>query len=264
LSWGAGDFSGGLASRRASAGVLVVIVNVVGVALAVILALLAGQPFPPLSAMAWGLAAGIAGALALVAFYRALADGTMGTLAPVAGVIGAVIPVIFTSITVGLPQTTQIGGFGLALAGVWFVSRTGGAFGISRPLGYALMAGVGFGCFFVLMGQAKTPSVFWILTASKSSSAITMLIPAVLTRQSWRMPRKEVGLSLVAGVLDLAGNAFFLLAAGAGRLDIAVVLSSLYPGATVLLAQIVLKERMSRTQAWGVVAMLAALPLIVL
>jgi len=264
LSWGAADFSGGLASRRANSGVLVIVVNAVGIPLAVVIALIIGQPFPPITAILWGAAAGAAGALALVAFYRALADGAMGTLAPVAGVVGAVIPVVFAGVTQGLPPAHQIGGFGLALAGVWFVSGAGGVFGISKPLGLALLAGVGFGMFFILIRQANTPSVLWVLVASKTSSAVTTLIPTLISRQSWQMPRQSWWLSLVAGVMDMGGNAFFLFAAEAGRLDIAVVLSSLYPASTVLLAGVVLKERVSRTQAWGVAAMLAALPLIVL
>ena len=264
LSWGGGDFIGGMASRRIPARQMVAMVNVVGVIIAAILGLLSGQPIPPASDLMWGLAAGFCGALALLSFYSALASGQMGTLAPVAGVVGGIIPVVYAALTEGFPQIHQIGGFGLAMVGVWFVSRTGGEFKIDRSLGLAMVAGIGFGLFFILIRQAQTDSLMWLITSSKASSALTMIVPMLVSRTPWTIDKGSLGLSALSGALDLGGNVFFLLAAETGRLDIAVVLSSLYPAITVVLASVILKEKVSRSQAGGIAAMLAALPLIVL
>jgi drug/metabolite transporter (DMT)-like permease len=191
-----------------------------------------------------------------------LAIGQMGIAAPVTAVLSAGLPVLFTALFHGLPTALKIAGFGLALAGVWLLSRPTHVSGLPAGFGLAVLSGFGFGGFLILIAQAGHATVLWPLAASKVASFATMVIVALATRQAARPAAGLLPLAFLAGVLDVAGNAFFMLAAHLGRLDVAAVLSSLYPASTVVLATIVLKERVTRIQAAGIVVALLAIPLI--
>lgn len=262
LSWGAGDFSGGLASRRVHVFSVVLAVYVVGVVLLPVLALAWSEPLPSWRDTLWGASAGLAGTLGLTAFYRALAVGRMGINAPITAVLAASLPVIFSVFTQGPPGPLQLAGFVVALLAVALVSRPERAAGRPEGLGLALLAGLGFGSFFILIGQVSTHAIFWPLAASRVSSLIFMLV-FMRIRGEKMLPKKSVfPLLTIAGVLDVAGNVFFVLATHAGRLDVASILSSLYPAVTVLLAAIFLRERVSRIQAIGITLALGAIILI--
>ena len=262
-SWGAGDFSGGLASRRAHVLGVVVVSQAVGLGILLALAIVQSQPLPPLVKLAWGSAAGLSGAVGLVALYRALAIGVMGAVAPVTAVLAAALPVLFGALSEGLPSMVKLAGFGLALAGVWTLSRPEGPAGRPEGLGLALLAGLGFGGFFILIDQARDVALVWPLVSARATSSIlTLSIALAGRRRAWLPPRGLLPLVLLAGILDVGGNAFFVLAAQAGRLDVSAVLASLYPAATVVLARVVLKERVTRARALGITAALVAIPLI--
>jgi drug/metabolite transporter (DMT)-like permease len=260
--WGAGDFSGGLAARKANVYAVALMAQAAGVVLLVALAVARAEPLPPSSDLGWGAAAGVMGAVGIAALYRALALGRMSIAAPVTAVVTAALPVLLSSISQGFPYPTQTVGFGLAVAGVWLISRSGGA---SRPpggTGLALLAGVGFGGFLVFIAQVRPPALFWPLAAAKVSSFFSVLAAARLVGKP-RLPATSLlPLAALAGLLDAGGNALFVLAGQRGRLDVASILASLYPAATVLLARFVLGERVSRTQAIGIAAALVAVPLI--
>lgn len=262
LCWGSGDFSGGLASRRANVTTVVVAAYTVGFFLLVGLALITREPFPQPMDLLWGALAGIAGVLGLLAFYSALATGKMGLAAPVSAMLTATLPVAFSAFITGLPSPLQLGGFALALLAIGLISRPDGTEGSLRGIGLALIAGLGFGCFFILISRVSPGAIFWPLAAARFVSVALLLLALRLRRQEV-LPGKSVApLITLTGVLDAVGNAFFVLAAHSGRLDIAAILSSLYPAATVLLAAIVLRERIQRIQATGVVLALLAIPLI--
>ncbi len=261
-SWGAGDFSGGLASRRGNVFVVVAVTHGVGMLLMLGLALALGEPVPPLSVFLWASLAGLFGGLGLLALYRALAIGQMGIAAPITAVLAAGLPVLFAAVTEGMPQSLQLAGFGTALVGIWFLSRPEKAVGRPQGLGLALAAGVGFGAFLILINQASSTGLFWPLVSAKATELALTLAVLVVRRPMQRAARGLVWLMLQAGIFDVGGNAFYLLAAQAGRLDVAAVLSSLYPASTVLLAWLLLKERVTRVQAVGIVAVLAAIPMI--
>jgi drug/metabolite transporter (DMT)-like permease len=262
LSWGSGDFSGGLATRRANVFSVVIAAQALGLALLIVIALVWSEPFPSALDLIWGIVAGLAGSVGLAAFYQALAVGRMGITAPIAGVLAATLPVIFSAFFVGLPSFLQLTGFVLALMAVWFISRPEKAMGRPEGLGLALLAGLGFGSFFILIGQVSPHAIFWPLSAARLSSIIFILAIALIRRQEV-LPKKTVFIFvLLAGTLDVAGNAFFVLATHSGRLDVAAVLSSLYPAVTVLLASFFLRERVTRIQAIGIVLALVAIPLI--
>ncbi len=262
LCWGSGDFSGGLASRRANASSVVIAAYAVGFVLLVALALLWKEPFPSPVDIVWGGLAGLAGVIGLISFYSALSIGRMGIVAPVSAVLTAGLPVIFSAFTAGLPSLLQLGGFVLALLAIGLISRPERARGRPEGIGLALLAGCGFGCFFILISHASHAATFWPLAVARFISVLFLLV-VVRIRQQQMLPKMTVApIVLLAGILDAIGNVFFVLATHAGRLDVAAVLSSLYPAATVLLAALVLRERVTRIQAVGILLALVAVPLI--
>lgn len=263
LTWGAGDFCGGLSSKRAHAYTVVLVAEFVGALLLAALAVIFGEPLPGLALLVWAGAGGIVGAVGLLALYSGLSAGHMGIVAPLSAVIAGVVPITATLLTEGWPTGPQIAGFLVALAAVWLLAGGAGRSISRHELGYAAAAGLGFGLYFVLVDQATASgAVFWNLAFARSMGGLVLLAIVLATRRPVLPPRDVLPLNVTAGVLDAGGNLFFALAALAGRLDVAAILSSLYPGTTVLLAWAVLGERLNRPQAVGVVAALLAIVLI--
>jgi drug/metabolite transporter (DMT)-like permease len=262
LCWGSGDFSGGLASRRAIVSSVVIAAYAVGFVLLVALALIWKEPFPSSLDLVWGGLAGLAGAIGLTSFYSALSIGRMGIAAPVSAVLTASLPVLFSAFTEGLPSLIQLGGFVLALLAIGLISRPERSKGRPEGIGLALLAGCGFGCFFILISRVSPTVTFWPLAIARFTSVLFLLAMVLIRRQQALPHVTAAPLVLLAGVLDAIGNAFFVLAAHTGRLDVAAVLSSLYPAATVLLAALVLRERTTRIQTIGILLALVAVPLI--
>lgn len=261
-SWGAGDFAGGLASRRTTVFGVLVVAQLTGTTLAAATALLVGEAAPPAAAIGWAVSAGLSGGLGLAALYRALAAGRMALAAPVSAVLSAAVPVAFGMIEEGLPAASKGVGFALALAGIWLVARAGETGEGREGLGLATLAGLGFGGFLVLMHRGAQTGAFWPLAAARGATLALALGIAVARRRPWLPARADVPLILLSGAFDAGGNALFVLAAQAGRLDVASVLSSMYPASTVLLAALVLRERVSRPQGVGIAAVLGAIALI--
>ncbi len=266
VTWGAGDFSGGYGARRAPVIAVLLYSQIIGIVLLAALALLTHEALPAPVDLAYGAAAGIAGLFGLAALYRAMALGQMGVVAPVSGVIAAALPVIAGALTQGLPAPLTLLGFMLALAGVWFVSRTADH-GESRSprkvsIALAALSGLAFGAFLILIAQARHGSVFIPLVAARCASIAMVLAAAAFTRSIRRPPLHALPAIIMAGTMDACGNFFFVLASQAGRLDVAGVLSSLYPASTVVLALTLLRERLARGQALGIGLVLVAIPLI--
>jgi drug/metabolite transporter (DMT)-like permease len=262
LSWGTSDFSGGMAAKRVHIFGVMTISYAVGLVLLIALAVARGEPVAAASDLMWAAGAGLAGAAGLTAQYRALAVGRMGIVAPVAAVLGATIPVIFSAFSEGVPGSLRVIGFGLAILGVALISRARTAGSGADGLGLAVIAGMGFGLFFILIDQVSDDAVFWPLVAARGASFAVLLIVALSSGQAWLPSRSGLRIVLLAGALDVGGNTFFLLAAQSGRLDVASVLSSLYPAVTVILARGILKEHVTRAQGIGIAAALIAIPLI--
>jgi drug/metabolite transporter (DMT)-like permease len=267
LCWGSGDFSGGLASRRINASSVVIAGYTVGFVLLLAVALIWREPFPEPVDLLWGGLAGLAGALGLIAFYTALASGKMGIAAPVSAVLTAMLPVLFSALTAGLPGPLRLGGFALALLAIALISRPEhNSEGRPQGIGLAVLAGFGFGCFFILISRVSPGATFWPLAVARLTSVVSLLVVLLFRRQRMQQllagVKRVAPLVLLAGTLDASGNAFFVLSAHSGHLDVAAILSSLYPAATVLLAAVVLRERVTRIQTVGILLVLLAIPLI--
>ncbi len=268
LSWGAGDFTGGLAARKTGAYRAVLYGEVVGLALIAIVAVITPQQIPDLLAWIYSLAAGALGTTGLLLLYRALADGKMSIAAPVSALLAAALPVVVGSISEGLARPFTFLGFVFALAAVWLISQ--GEDGVKdilshlSDLRFPLIAGLGFGLYFVFMHAATRQSTYWPMVASRSAGLAVMAAFVIARRDSWTVKRDAWPVIGANGILDVSGNLFFILAGQVGRLDVASVLSALYPGATVLLAWIFLRERLSRTQWLGILSALIAIILFTL
>jgi uncharacterized membrane protein len=207
---------------------------------------------------------GFEGALSLVIFYRALAIGAMGLTAALTGLLTALIPVLFSLLREGLPAPVNIVGLVTGCAAIWFITqqapaspaiRQAGAGGNALLLG--TLAGIGFGCQLVLLKMASSGGVLWSLTWTRIAG-VSALLMALAVMRSKAPVKAFLAIGIVAGVLDTLGNLFYILAAQVGRLDVAAMVSSLYPAGTILLAAIVLRERPSRRQMAGIGLALAA------
>jgi drug/metabolite transporter (DMT)-like permease len=262
VSWGAADFSGGVAAKRVNTFGVVIVAHGTGLLFMFLLALLAREPVPSWSSFVWGIGAGLVGGIGLAAFYKALAVGKMGINAPLSAVITAMLPVLFSFSTEGLPKTLQLIGFALAFIGIWLIATQSGAGDRPAGLGLAVIAGVGFSGFLLFIKLAGSNAVFWPLVFARAASSLLMLIIVLVSGREWNAERGVLPYIIVAGLLDSGANALYVAATQHGRLDVAAVLSSLYPASTVILARVLLKERLSRLQSTGIMAALIAIPLI--
>ena len=261
-SWGAADFSGGLATKRVNPFGVVVVAHGTGLLFMLLLALLAKEPVPSRTSLLWGMAAGLVGGISLAALYKALAIGKMGVNAPLSAVIAALLPLLFSFSTEGLPRPLQLVGFVLALISIWLIAAQPGASGGREGLGLAVAAGIGFSGFLLFSKLAGAHALFWPLVFARLASLLLMLAIVLISRPEWKPAKGALPYMLVAGVLDSGANALYVAATQHGRLDVAAVLSSLYPASTVILARVLLKERLSQPQSAGIVAALIAVPLI--
>jgi len=262
-SWGSGDFSGGLATKRTSAFSVVALSQIVSLVLLTISALLIPEGNLTFQDMLLGGVAGLCGALGLVALYSGLARGPMGVVAPVTAVVGAIVPVAFSIFFESLPEVQQIVGFGIALVAVWLVSQIGNETKFRfRDLALPIIAGIGFGLFFVIIDRVSDNAILWPLVSARATSIGLVVIIALVKRQIEIPALKHLPLIALAGFFDTGGNVFYALATRIGRLDISAMLSSLYPAVTVMLAWSILKERLTLRQWIGVILVLIAVGLI--
>ncbi len=259
--WGTSDFLGGVGARRINAFLFTALVHVSGLIVFGALALMTHAPFLSNTSVLWSVVSGLVGGIALALFYGSLAKGNMGLVAPVAAVLGAAIPSIVTAFA-ALPSRRHILGFTLAIVGVWLISRTEGAVGRPEGLGTAVLAGIGFAGFYLCVHQAGDASPLWIAVCSRCGALLVTGNIVLFGRYLRKVSAPVMAIAVVAGILDLAGSIVFIRAAQIGRLDDAVVLSSLYPAITVLLARIFLHEHFSRARTLGMVAALVAVPMI--
>ena len=273
LSWGSADFIGGFLTRRFSNLVVVFGIEAFGIVLMFAAALLTGEPLASLRDLAISGLAGVIGMVAILTFFQGMSIFQIGLFVPLTAVMSAGLPVVFGIALDGLPGALQGGGLALALIAIWIISGGESESAVVQPektgqmIRYALVAGSGFGLFFLVMGQVTPGAVFWPVVAARGASLALIGGYLVIRGSDGRKERMQLSarmllVLMVGGLLDAGGNVFYLLANQAGRLDISAVLSSLYPAATVFLAWLVLRERLSRRQFFGVAAAMAAVAMI--
>lgn len=262
-SWGAADFIGGLASKRTSPIRVLYLAEIAGFVPFLALALLTREPLPAPGDLFMGAFASLIGLSGLIFLYRALAEGQMTIAAPVSALFAALVPVLFGLLTLGLPSFATLIGFGLAFCAVWLISQTDATdWRVSiSSLRLPLLSGFFFGFYFIAIYQATLHAFFWILTAARFAGFLALGLFTLFTRQPAMPPRETWTLCLLNGVIDVAGNGFYVFSAQVGRMDVAAVLGALYPAATVLLAWIFLKERISPIQTLGIACALIAIVL---
>ena len=261
MLWGSSDFIGGYATRRANAFLFTSVVNIGGLILVGGLASASRAPFPSRHIVVWALAGGASAGASLALFYRALSSSRMGLSAPVAAVLSAAIPALVAMITQGLPGKIAILGFALAVVGLWLITRTEAG---TTPEGIelAILAGIGFAGFYLCVHQAGEGSAFWIATLTRSTSLVVTALIVIAQRSFRDITAAGLGWGVLTGCIDSLGTVLFVRATQTGWLDEAVVLSSLYPAITVLLARLILKEHFTRWRFVGLLAALAAVPMI--
>jgi drug/metabolite transporter (DMT)-like permease len=266
--WGGSDFAGGWGSRRAPALLIVTSGQIISGAILLALCFTLHLSSPPSKYALLAIAGGVEGALSLVIFYRALSIGAMGMTAAFTGLLTALIPVLFSLLRYGLPGPVNLAGLALGCAAIWFIANQAPdpasehQPGASRKaLWLGTLAGMGFGCQLVLLKLASNGGVLWSLTWTRIAGVAALLLTLAFLRS--KAPLKAyLAIGIVAGFLDTLGNLFYVLAAQSGRLDIAAMVSSLYPAGTILLAAILLHERPSRRQMAGMGLALAAVAML--
>jgi drug/metabolite transporter (DMT)-like permease len=282
LLWGGGDFAGSMGVKHAgglvrSALLVVLVGHLLSLGVIATLAIVRGDTFPHGSTIAWGVCGGVIAGISLVAFYMALAKGHMGSAAAVSGLLCAAIPAVVSGFTEGAPGWHKLVGFVLAGSAIWLIaSSSESATSASRSaLVLSTLSGIGFGFYFVSLKFAGEGGLLWPMGLSRigsSTTAVILLIVMSLWPSQQTAPiappisnRWFLLAWIVAGsALDSGGNLSFLAATRTGRLDVAAVLASIYPASTILLAAVILKERTTSQQRWGMVLALSAVVLITL
>ena len=263
LSYGFGDFLGGLASRSTHVLKVLALSQPFGAALVVVWVIFADDPFLGAGATLAAIGAGLGGVAGLAALYRGMAIGAMGVVAPISS-MAAAIP-----FTVGIargerPSALQFVGAVVALGGLGLVSRTKEELKgrIAAGVGLALLAAVGFGFYFVLLDVAADDSASWAVLVARVSSSSLAVGAALLAGVSFGLPRRLLLPVLGVGLCDVGANVLFAVATTRGLVSVVSVLTSLYPAVTVILAAVLLRERVSGIQLVGAAAVLAGAALL--
>jgi drug/metabolite transporter (DMT)-like permease len=262
-AWGTSNFLGGYASHRSNPFLLSTISDLLGLAFLALIVATVHEPLPSKHALIWALIAGGTGGVALATLYGSLASGRMGLASPVVGVISVTIPAIVTLVREGSPGTLRLIGFALAILGISLISRTEDKTD-RKAIALAVLAGCGFAAYSLAIKEAGPASAMWIEIHSRLAAILITGLITICGRKLRDFHRRAAGWAAAAGLLDVSGSVAFVRATQVGRLDVAVVLSSLYPAVTVLLAIIVLKEKLTLWKSIGICAAITALPLIVL
>lgn len=261
--WGTGDFLGGVATRRVNVLTVLLWSQVAGVVgLAVWVAIAADSP-PGGWRLAAAAGAGLAGVIGLGCLYRGMAIGAMGVVAPISAT-SPIVPLAVDLARGESPGGLQWAGIAAALAGVVLLSRERSArtAPIAVGAGLALIAALGFGLFVVGLGEATEDSTSWAVAIARTAAATAVLAVAAGRGTGLRVPRRLLPLVLAVGLFDTAANALLAMATTHGSLGIVAVLSALYPVTTVVLARVVLGERLDGSRRAGGTLALAGAALV--
>lgn len=275
-AWGGSDFAGGLGARRSPALLLTFSGHFVTLLFLLAICAFGGLPIPHRTEFLEGAVGGLEGSLALVAFYRALSMGAMSLTAALTGLLTALVPVLFGLWSEGRPAPLAIGGLLLGCLAIWLIahapSRTSSQGAPTQALILGAISGVGFGVQLILFKFAARDGVLWALTSARIGGVLGMTAILLFAWPRHAQNEARIGgnriwtgfwkIGILAGALDTAGNLGYTLAAHTGRLDLAAMVSSLYPGFTILLAALILRERPTGRQTVGMAVALASVVLL--
>jgi drug/metabolite transporter (DMT)-like permease len=264
LAWGVADFVGPWQARTLGALRVMLWAQLAGMTAIAIVVAARGQP-PHGAAVLLAVPAALSGTLGLYAYYRGMAIGAMAVVAPIAGA-SAIVPVLFGILTGDRPAPVQYAGMACALLGVVLASQeqqAGGRRKLAAGVGLALLAAVGFGFYFPPMHAAGAADPLWASLVFRITSSAVVLAAVAVRRPALGLTGWKVAVVIGVGLGDTLGNFLFAASAGRGGLvSLTSVLASLYPIVTVLLAAVVLHERIARLQAVGVALTLTGVVLI--
>ncbi|MCE7734031.1 MAG: DMT family transporter [Candidatus Heimdallarchaeota archaeon] len=274
LTWGISDFSGGVASKKLNVLYVLTLSQIIGLLSLLIIIGVTHETYERIN-LIWPILGGLFGGIGLISLYRGLAVGKMSIVAPVSAMISTSIPIIYSIFTEGLPEKIQILGFITAIVAIILFSLNSKEsfdadvpdFGEHTNLIYGVSAGVGFGLFFILLDQFETGSVYWPLSMLRISSIIVFIIIILMTKPQIRVKQSKIHPSkiwitiIIAGIGDTLGNIFFTFGVQRGRLDIAAVISSLFPLTTIFLAWVFYQESILRHQKIGIILALGSVVL---
>jgi len=271
LLYGSADFAGGLATRSNSVRSVLVVSQIAGTLVALIAAPLIGPNSPSLTDLLWGAAAGLGGAVGLVSLYRGIASTLVSVVSPSSALIGAVVPVIFGLAAGDRPSLHAWIGIALCLPAVLLLTATGAGANTDsahekaatrRALLHGLLAGVGFGSFFIAISRPSAGAGLWPLIAARSVSIGVVALTAVATGRSLKVERRTLLTVLAAGMLDMGANVAFVMATRGSLLSLVTIVTSVFPAPTVLLAWFFFRERIPLFRFAGLVMAIAGVALI--
>lgn len=264
LCYGGADYLGGSATRRTSVVSVLLVASIAGSVIMLLAAVLAGTP-PQLASVGWGAAAGVVGSIGLMFFYVGLAAGPMNVVAPLSALVSTVLPVGVALAAGERPGPAVYAGALVCLGAIALISSGRGAgpghrtrirgSGQARGICYGIVAGTTFGLFFLFIRNGGESGALWPVAAARVMGLIVVIIAAAGIRAcpvTWRADRRLFGAALFSGLLDAGANLCYILATRAGLFGVAVVMTSLYPAVTILLARVLLGERMQTVQRAGV------------
>lgn len=268
--YGAGDFLGGIASRRADTVVITFVAQAAGLAWLALLMPVLPSSSPVVGDYLWGAASGVAGSVGVAMLYRALSIGTMSIVAPITAVCAAAVPALVALALGERPGVLASVGIVLTAIAITLLSRGeseerlgGGTRWAKTSVGLAFLSGVAVGVFFLCLAQTSDAAGLWPLIVGRSVSVLLFGIVAVRTGRSIRLDSSVARTAIGCGTADMVANALYLIATRYGPLSLVATLASLYPASTVLLARVTLGERLTRPQTLGVACALVAVTLIV-
>jgi drug/metabolite transporter (DMT)-like permease len=260
--WGGGDFLGGLATRQRNPFQILAIGSLSGLICLGIAAAIRNEVWPDGSSILWSAAAGLAGAIGIASLYQGLAKAEMARVAPTSAVVSVILPVALNAILSGPFAGIKWLGIAAGLAGILMIHGWPAEGQDQEGLALAILSGLGFGGFFVLIAQVQLGSLFFPLVISKAVELVLAVVIVMLGRS--RPPLLiESPLPFAAGICDAGGNVFYLLASQLTRFGLAAVISSMSPAITVLLARVIIKQHLKTVQNLGVVLCLIGVGLIV-
>jgi drug/metabolite transporter (DMT)-like permease len=267
LLYGIADFSGGFAAGRSRLLPVLVLSQVMGTVVALLAVAVMGRAHPAWQDLAWGATAGLTGSLGLAMLYGGIARSIVAIVSPVSAVVGAMLPVLFAFALGERPSALALAGCCLCLPAIVLLTWERGSAGrmegsIRTALTYGLLAGLGFGLFFVSISRARPSAGFWPMVAARAASLSVFAGALLARRERFSVAWRALPAALLAGSADMVANLLFMLASQTGMLSLAAVITSLYPAPTVLLARFVLGQRLPAVRIAGLALAITGVALI--